>query len=119
DLPFPENDHWTYPVEFEKPLEPPSEEWERKSHLLIALDKDLTKQFVEGYKEDPFFKEKYTQEIPNDKMVITPSHFRVGSDQLLYFLDADWATRLCVPRSLINFVLKWIHDSAFESAHAG
>jgi hypothetical protein len=31
----------------------------------------------------------------------------------------DWNTRLCVLPSQVNFVLWWIHESLFESAHAG
>jgi hypothetical protein len=103
-----------------KPLDTPDEDWEKKSHLLISLNADLIKQFVAGYAEDSFFKQKYSlSDISNLNTVLTPSHFQKGQDGLFYFLDADWATRLCVPQSMVNFVLEWIHDSPSESAHAG
>lgn len=69
--------------------------------------------------EDPFFKSKYVDEVPNPNTVVTPSHFWKDPNGLLYFMDADWNSRLCVPKSEVNYVLNWIHDSPFESAHAG
>ena len=59
------------------------------------------------------------EEAPNPEKVLTPSRFQKGKDGLLYFVDADWKTRLCVPRSKIQFILRWIHESPHESAHAG
>lgn len=76
-------------------------------------------EFAEGYAQNPFFKDKCVEEAPNPATVLTPSHFRRVDNGLVYFLDTDWASRLCVPKSKINFVFQWVHDSASESAHAG
>jgi hypothetical protein len=76
-------------------------------------------EFILGYQEDPYFKDRYTEEATNPEKVLTPSHFQKGHDGLLYFVDADWKNRLCVPRSKIQFILRWIHESPHESAHAG
>ncbi|KJA21722.1 hypothetical protein HYPSUDRAFT_140001, partial [Hypholoma sublateritium FD-334 SS-4] len=119
DLPFPNNDHWTYPVDFEKPVLDPDDEWDSRSHLLISMEESLLQQFREGYVLDPYFKDKYVDEVPNPQAVITPSHFRKSAEGLLYFVDADWNARLCVPKSQVGYVLSWIHDEPFESAHAG
>ncbi|KJA15700.1 hypothetical protein HYPSUDRAFT_148703, partial [Hypholoma sublateritium FD-334 SS-4] len=119
DLPFSADDHWTYPVEFDKPLDTPEENWEKKAHLLIGLSDELVKNFAQGYSKDPFFKNKCADEIPSPQTPITPSHFRKSKEGLIYFMDADWSSRLCVPKDMINFALKWIHDEASESAHAG
>lgn len=103
----------------QKLLETPEIEWEHKSHLLVSMDPKLIVEFVKGYGEDSFFKKRYTDEIPNPNTVITPSHFKKAKDGLLYFLDADWSARLCVPRTMVNYILKWIHESPMEGAHTG
>lgn len=120
ELPFSENDPWTYPVGATSDSSSMNEEnWNRKPHLLLSMDKAIIAKFVEGYGEDPFFKPRYVNEIPNHNSVITPSHFRKGDNGLLYFMDSNYNAKLCVPRTMVNYVLKWIHDSPFESAHAG
>ncbi|GJF00591.1 polyprotein [Phanerochaete sordida] len=45
--------------------------------------------------------------------------FFKDQDGLLFFRDADFQPRLCVPKSLRNEVLRTFHESPFESAHAG
>lgn len=113
--------HWTYPVSFEnKPLDHElDEEWNHRSHLLVSADAGTIKEFVEGYKSDSVFKRHYAEALPQAEQLLTPSHFRMGKGGLLYFIDSDWKTRLCVPKSKVSYVLSWIHDSPFESAHAG
>lgn len=119
ELPFPESDPWTYPVESASDSNISEDEWDKKPRLLLSMNKDIMTKFIEGYQEDPYFQSRYANKIPNHAMVITPSHFRKGENGLLYFLDANYNAKLCVPRSQVNYVLKWIHDSPFESAHAG
>ena len=118
-LPFQEDDHWTYPVGFEGKLTSPGEDWSRRSHLLVSMSDELISKFAEGYVKDSFFKSRYVDEVPNSNLVVTPSHFWKDPNGLLYYMDADWNSRLCVPKSMINYVLNWIHDSPYESAHAG
>ena len=119
ELPFTSNVHWTYPVGFEKSLGPPEEDWEKKSHVLIAFNQELIEEFINGYATDPFFKDKCSDEAPSLTTVLTPSHFRRADNGLVYFFDADWSARLCVPKSKVNDMLRWVHDSAPESANAG
>lgn len=121
DLPqdFPlvnDKDKWTYPVSKINNNEDP---WSNKPHLLIAINPQTISDFVEGYRSDSYFTPKYADVAPNPKTVITASQFQKEGNRMLYFIDADWNTRLCVPKSQINFILKWIHDSPTESAHAG
>ena len=114
---FPEVDNWSYPSDAK--LTNQGAGWEERAHLLVALDAEVVEKFVQGYQEDPFFKQYYADEIPNPRIAITPSHFRKGSNGLLYFIDARWDTRLCVPKSQVQFVLEWIHESPHEAAHGG
>ena len=114
---FPESDDWSYPID--AVMKGQDVSWDERAHLLVGLDPEIVERFVQGYQDDPFFKQYYADEIPNPNIAITPSHFRKGSNGLLYFIDARWETRLCVPQSLIQFVLEWIHETPHEAAHSG
>ena len=83
------------------------------------MDPRICKEFAEGYETDKFFAPRFIDVQPNEKTIISASHFQKGQDNLLYFIDASWKTRLCVPKSKVNYVLRWIHESPYESAHAG
>jgi hypothetical protein len=93
--------------------------WEERTHLLVSINPEVLDKFVEGYKSDPYFRERYVEEMPSADTVLTPSRFQKGANGLLYFLDADWNSHLCVPRSQVPYVLSLLHDTASESAHAG
>ncbi|KAI4294338.1 hypothetical protein K525DRAFT_174037, partial [Schizophyllum commune Loenen D] len=115
DLPFPQGDHWTYPPgvpDFQPEDEP-------QPHLLIQLAPEVLERFTKGYHEDAFFKQHVVEKEPSAQTLLTPSRFQRGNNGLLYFINADWQYRLCVPRSEVNYVLSTVHDSPFESAHAG
>ena len=118
-LPFPDSDHWTYPTGTKPSNSAPNEEWTNRTQLLISVDPIIRKEFAKGYEEDKFFAPRYVQVQPNEKTVLSASHFQRGQDDLLYFINASWKTRLCVPKSKVNYVLRWIHESPYESAHAG
>ena len=97
----------------------PDEDWKGRTQLLISVDPKICKEFTEGCETDNFFAPRYIKVQPNEKTVISITHFQRGQDNLLYFIDASWKTQLCVPKSKINYVLWWIHESPYESAHAG
>lgn len=121
-LPFAQEDHWTYPVGVRRKAlekEELDDDWNRGNHLLLSIKPEIMKEFADAYVEDGYFKKKYVIETPNSKKELTPSHFRTGNNGLLYFIDADWNTRLCVPRKKVPFILRWMHESPYESAHAG
>ncbi|KAJ8690438.1 hypothetical protein PTI98_011865 [Pleurotus ostreatus] len=96
------------------------EELFAKTHLLVGFSPDTRKEWDTAYKADPYFREKLqrsSKESPDT--LLTPSRFQKGVNGLLYFVDADWNYRLCVPRDQIPAILKMIHDSPHESAHEG
>ena len=77
-LPFPNADHWTYPPGT-KPLDSTvNEEWSKRSQLLISVDPTICKEFAKGYEEDKFFTPRYIKVQPNEKMIISASHFQRG-----------------------------------------
>ena len=118
-LPFTKMEPWTYPPGTKIPDAYPDEEWKGQTQLLISVDPKICKEFTEGYETDNFFAPRYIEVQPNEKTVILVTHFQRGQDNLLYFVDASWKMWLCVPKLKINYVLRWIHESPYESAHAG
>lgn len=118
-LPFLANDHWTYPPRVSPPRPEVEADFENRSHLLLSIEPELLQKFVAGYKSDAYFHNLYVEEMHSPDVVLTPSRFQKGSNGLLYFLHASWNSRLCVPRSMVPYVLSLTHDTASESAHAG
>ncbi|KAL1658116.1 hypothetical protein GGG16DRAFT_28383, partial [Schizophyllum commune] len=90
-----------------------------EGHLLLSMDPVLVRQFKEGYLKDEYFKSRYGSTAASPENELTPSHYRTGRHGLLYFFDADWQAKLCVPRSMVRFVLTWLHESSNEAAHGG
>jgi hypothetical protein len=119
DLPFPKGDHWTYPAGEGLEKGTFEEEWEKRSHLLVAAKPEMIREFSEGYRADNYFRKHFVDTVPNPETPLTPSQFQKGENSLLYFIDADWNSRLCVPRSKMPYTLSLVHDSAHEGAHTG
>ncbi|KAL1687729.1 hypothetical protein GGG16DRAFT_23401, partial [Schizophyllum commune] len=93
--------------------------FERPPSVLIHLNPETIKEFKEGYSEDPYFRDRY-REAPDAGGDWTPGrrYFKDNSG-LLYFLDADYVPRLCVPKSKRRRVLEEAHENPIETAHGG
>ncbi|PBK60369.1 hypothetical protein ARMSODRAFT_855517, partial [Armillaria solidipes] len=92
---------------------------ENHPHLLVTTDPGIVKRFIEGYKKDISFRNRYMETVHNPVKELTPSHFHKADNRLLYFTNADWQLRLCVPASMVTYILNWVHSSPFEGAHEG
>nr|GAT48031.1 TY3B-TY3B protein [Mycena chlorophos] len=112
-------DQWRFPVGVEGPAEFPEEDWNKRAHLLVSLDPAVIEEFRQGYLEDKHFQSKYKDSVAGMDVRLTPSRFVKGPEGLLYFIDANWETRLCIPRRKVKDVLELVHESARETAHAG
>ncbi|EJD47406.1 hypothetical protein AURDEDRAFT_62371, partial [Auricularia subglabra TFB-10046 SS5] len=85
--------------------------------LQITMDSDLKERFAKGYRSDPAFMDKGSNS--DERSWYAGNRFYWGNDGLLYFRDADFMPRLCVPKSEQAPLLRRTHESAFELAHAG
>ncbi|KZV99861.1 hypothetical protein EXIGLDRAFT_605274, partial [Exidia glandulosa HHB12029] len=85
--------------------------------LLVTMNEELKKRYVAGYAKDPAFVKKGKNS--DERSWYAGNRFYKGKDGLLFFRDADFMPRLCVPRSERAALLRQVHESAFESAHAG
>ncbi|EJD35724.1 hypothetical protein AURDEDRAFT_37688, partial [Auricularia subglabra TFB-10046 SS5] len=85
--------------------------------LLVSMHEELRKRYSKGYDLDQAFKGKgYNSD---ERSWYAGNRFYRGNDGLLFFRDADLMPRLCVPRSEQAGLLKQLHESAYETAHAG
>ncbi|EJD37119.1 hypothetical protein AURDEDRAFT_73561, partial [Auricularia subglabra TFB-10046 SS5] len=83
--------------------------------LQLTMDPELKERFVRGYRSDPVFQDKGRNS--DERSWYAGNRFYWGSDGLLFFRDADFMPRLCVPKSEQVPLLRRMHESAFKLAH--
>ncbi|KAJ3473690.1 hypothetical protein NLI96_g12874 [Meripilus lineatus] len=96
--------------------------WEanhRPPNVSIHLNDETLEQFKKGYEEDISFQNRLTEQSQSPNSWNAANRFFRDSRGLLFFRDADFHARVCVPKSMRANVLKEAHESPFESAHAG
>src|SRR5260370_22973986 len=74
---------------------------------------------MKGYLQDPAFEGHWRASLLTADKLVTTHHYYKDEDGLLFFWDADWKARLCVPCSLVRETLQEHHKSTWETAHAG
>lgn len=95
-------------------------EWKEKNPpptLLVAMSPALKKRYSRNYDKDPAFKGKGLDS--DERSWYAGTRFYRGKDGLLFFRDADLMPRLCVPREEQAALMRQVHESMFELAHAG
>lgn len=101
-------------------LEATKEYWgatHRPPNLNIGMDAAYKKEFVADYQRDPWLKR-----IWNDKDIAEGrwkpgQRFFKNEEGLLFFRDADYQPRLCVPQAKVLEIMTEAHESPMESAH--
>ncbi len=83
----------------------------------IAISEELRNEFIEGYVKDKQFKTIYTETSEAINTRSQGKKFLKTDDGLLYFLNADFQPRLCVPRQKRQAILEEAHESPLEMAH--
>ncbi|KAI5892344.1 uncharacterized protein SCHCODRAFT_02453939, partial [Schizophyllum commune H4-8] len=93
--------------------------FERPPTVLVHLNPETVREFLTGYLKDPYFAKRMEDaQGPEDEW--TPGRrFMRDATGLLYFLDADYVPRLCVPKSKQRRVLEEAHENPIETAHGG
>ncbi|KII83582.1 hypothetical protein PLICRDRAFT_119199, partial [Plicaturopsis crispa FD-325 SS-3] len=91
----------------------------RPPTLLIHMDEEYMAKFVDGYKSDPVFRERWNEAEANDDKWHAGKRYYKDDKGLLYFRDADFQPRLCVPANERATILREAHETPLGSAHAG
>ncbi|KAI0038551.1 hypothetical protein FA95DRAFT_1458873, partial [Auriscalpium vulgare] len=96
--------------------------WERNNPpptIHVHMDESYLQSFLQGYKADAAFKQRWETTSQSPDTWDAGQRYFKDEKGLLYFRDADFQPRLCVPKSLRAGLLLQAHESPFESAHAG
>lgn len=87
------------------------------SSIHVTMDEELKKEFLAGYLSNSQFKTIYKETTQSEDNQSEGNKFLQGEDQLLYFLNADFQPRLCVPWQLRQKILQEAHEAPMETAH--
>lgn len=83
------------------------------------MEDDESREWVKGYQEDPHLV-KIWEDPKSLAENWTPRHrFFKDSNGLLFFRDADYQPRLCVPIGRRRLLLEEAHEQAYKGAHQG
>lgn len=96
--------------------------WEtthRPPTVLVKLSEDVRERYIAGYKEDVTFRPHWLAQNDNPDSWDPANRFFKDEESLLYFRDADFHARLCIPKSERNLVLREAHENPLLTAHAG
>ncbi|EIM80799.1 uncharacterized protein STEHIDRAFT_67764, partial [Stereum hirsutum FP-91666 SS1] len=90
-------------------------------HILVHINPEYLAKFVEGYKEDTEFQRRYSELENGENKASWDQSRRFFKDEqgLLFFRDANFQPRLCVPKNERGALLVEAHEAAYETAHAG
>lgn len=75
ELPFITADEWTYPAGVVEQIMQESENWDKKSHILISMDPSELKEFENAYRLTPISPLDITTQFPTPKQ---PSPLRIS-----------------------------------------
>jgi hypothetical protein len=87
-------------------------------NLHIGFEDAARKKWVTGYLKDPTFARIWTSPDSDLDAWKPGNWYFKNSEGLLFFRDADYQPRLCVPKSERVFLIREIHKSPLETAHA-
>jgi Integrase zinc binding domain/RNase H-like domain found in reverse transcriptase len=97
---------------------PPSKD-HQPGRLLVAISQEHLKCFVLGYQSDMVQWPHWNEALDTDSPLIAKRRYYKDPSGLLFFRDADWVEKLCVPKPEVHQLLKDSHESASKTAHAG
>jgi hypothetical protein len=85
----------------------------------VFANEETIQRFVQSYRLDKDFAAVIERTRSENLLEHKRRAYRLAENGLLYFEDADGKIRLCVPLKERTTIIKEVHDSAHESAHAG
>ena len=97
---------------YEKANKPPG-------YTHTQMSEDVRQKWIQGYMDDPSLRTVWEDKRSEVGSWEPGFRFFKDLDGLLYFRDADYHPRLCVPKALRLEILTEAHESPFETAHMG
>lgn len=91
----------------------------RSPTVTVEMSDEWIARFVSGYRTDVSFRDRWELASADSGGWDAERRFVKDEKGLLFFKDADYHARLCVPKNLQAHIMKEAHESPFVSAHAG
>ncbi|KAI5894552.1 uncharacterized protein SCHCODRAFT_01058497, partial [Schizophyllum commune H4-8] len=89
----------------------------RQPAILLRMEPEEAKEFVDEYLQELYWERRW-KDANDESTTFTPGRrFHKTEDGLLFFLDADFLPRLCVPDKLVPRILRAAHEEPMECAH--
>ncbi|PBK70881.1 hypothetical protein ARMSODRAFT_847363, partial [Armillaria solidipes] len=85
----------------------------------ISINEELKKNFIAGYHKDRQLKTPYHEASKAEDSRSAGKRFYKDENELLFFINADFQPRLCVPKNLQQIILTESHESPLETTHMG
>ena len=96
----------------------PSQGSNQRANIHVRFGEDTLKQWIAGYQVSLTMKRIYSDPQTQIDAEWAPGYrYMKDENGLLYFQDADYHPRLCVPESFRAQLLAQAHEAASESAH--
>jgi hypothetical protein len=100
----------------------PPKEWEKEArlpYLHVHMDSKKREDWVKAYQEDETLRPRWDDKDSDASFWRPGRRYYKDQEGLLFFQDADFIPRLCVPKPKVAEILREAHESALEGAHAG
>ncbi|KAI5886047.1 uncharacterized protein SCHCODRAFT_02465012, partial [Schizophyllum commune H4-8] len=91
----------------------------RPPALAAHVSKELAERFREAYQKEATWKRRYEEAGTVSSAWVPGRRYYRSEDGLLFFLDADYLPRLCVPDAMVDEVMRRAHEEPMETVHAG
>ncbi|KAF8992954.1 hypothetical protein BDZ89DRAFT_973172 [Hymenopellis radicata] len=87
--------------------------------LLVHMSTDELAKWLTTYQDDPIMKRTWESAASIKEKWVPSNRFFKDADGLLFFCDADYHLRLCIPKSLRWEIMIEAHKGAMDHAHLG
>jgi hypothetical protein len=87
--------------------------------LVTHMDDELREKWVKAYSESRSFRQAWGDPRSSKDTWVPGYRFVKDENGLLYFRDADYQPRLCVPETFRVRLIEVAHENASETAHMG
>lgn len=102
--------------------DPTSEYWGATNpppNIHVHMSEDALASWIDGYRQDPHLIKIWDDPKSTRENWVPGHRFFKDSQGLLFFRDADYQPRLCVPKNQRLKLLEEAHEQAYEGAHQG
>lgn len=88
-------------------------------NIHVHMANDMLASWIDSYRKDPYLSKTWDDPKSSTENWVPGHRFFKNDHGLLFFCDADYQPRLCVPKDQRQRLLEETHEQAYEGAHQG